>query len=92
MTKEEVELIIAEQNKSKEEILKAIVKVKAEYHEYCILKDLQIADLKAQIEKMKCCRNCKHWNVPDDIFNTPCEECETCKNCSKWEIAECQKN
>ena len=44
--------------------------------------------LKSQLEKMKCCRNCKYWNVPDDLFNTPCKECEICENCNKWELAE----
>lgn len=44
--------------------------------------------LKAQLEKMKCCRNCKYWNVPDDVFNSSCKECEICKNCNKWELAE----
>lgn len=42
--------------------------------------------LKAQIEKMKCCRNCKYWNVPDDVFNTPCEKCDVCKDFNKWEL------
>lgn len=40
------------------------------------------------IEKMKCCANCKYWNVPDDVFNTPCEECDVCKDFNKWELAE----
>ena len=44
--------------------------------------------LVSQIEKMKCCRNCKYWNVPDDVFNTPCEECDVCKDFNKWELAE----
>ncbi len=44
--------------------------------------------LEQQIEKMKCCRNCKYWNVPDDVFNTPCEKCDVCKDFNKWELAE----
>ena len=40
MTKDESDLIIAEQNKSTEEILKAIAKVKSDYHELCKLKDI----------------------------------------------------
>lgn len=58
MNKEESDLIIAEQNKSTEEILKAVAKVKPDYHELCKLKDMRIADLEAQIEEMKCCGNC----------------------------------
>jgi len=56
MNKEESDLIIAEQNKSTEEILKAVAKVKSDYHELCKLKDMRIAELEAQIEKMKCCK------------------------------------
>lgn len=44
--------------------------------------------LKEQIEQMKCCRNCKHWNVPDHAFDSFCEECDKCKNYSLWELAE----
>ena len=80
MTKEEEDLIIAEQNKSKEEILKAVEKVKSDYHELCKLKDMRIAELEAQIEKMKCCYNCKH-------SRTECEHCKTDKH-EKWEIRE----
>ena len=48
MTKEESDLIIFEQNKSREEILKAIAKVKADYHELCNLKDMRIANLEKE--------------------------------------------
>ena len=38
--------------------------------------------LKSQMEKMKCCYNCKHkWSI--DKFG-----CLGCKNYSNWEIAE----
>lgn len=53
MSEEEADLIIAEQNKSTEEILKAVAKVKSDCHELCKLKDMRIAELEAQIEKMK---------------------------------------
>lgn len=59
-----------------------------------IMKDIIIGEqeeneqLKQQIEKMKCCRNCKHWNVPDHAFDSFCEECDKCKNYSLWELAE----
>lgn len=53
MNKEEADLIIAEQNKSKEEILKAVAKVKSDYHELCKLKDIRIADLEKENAEMK---------------------------------------
>ena len=80
MTKEEADLIIAEQNKSKEEILKAVAKVKSDYHELCKLKDMRIAELEAQIEEIKCCCNCRH-------SRTEYEHCRTDKH-EKWEIKE----
>ena len=48
MNKEESDLIIAEQNKSTEEILKAVAKVKSDYKELCNLKDMRIAELKKE--------------------------------------------
>lgn len=49
MTEEETDLIIAEQNKSTEEILKAVAKVKSDYHELCNLKDMRIKELEQQV-------------------------------------------
>ena len=43
-------------------------------------RDLEIKELKAQIEKMKCCFNCKH-------SRTEYEHCRTDKH-EKWEIKE----
>ena len=40
----------------------------------------RLAELEAQIEKMKCCANCKH-------SRTECEHCKTNKH-EKWEIKE----
>ena len=87
MTKEEADLIITEQNKSKEEILKAVAKVKSDYHELCKLKDMRIAELEAQIEKMKCCYNCSKW------YDGECEESPKSKTffcadfkCDNWEM------
>lgn len=48
MTNEESDLIISEQNKSTEEILKAVAKVKADSHELCNLKDMRIANLEKE--------------------------------------------
>lgn len=53
MTREEIDLIIAEQNKSTEEILKAITKVKADYHELCNLKDMRITELEQENANLK---------------------------------------
>ena len=39
-----------------------------------------IKSLEQQIEKMKCCRNCKHPSTPVD--NTCCD----CEKYSKWEL------
>jgi hypothetical protein len=73
--KEESDLIIAEQNKSTEEILKAVAKVKSDYHELCKLKDMRIAELEAQIEKLidfvlsktECCDVCP---ITDTCINS----------------------
>jgi hypothetical protein len=75
MTKEEADLIITEQNKSKEEILKVVAKVKSDYHELCKLKDMRIAELEAQIEKLiefvlsktECCDVCP---ITDTCINS----------------------
>ena len=53
MTKDESDLIIAEQNKSTEEILKAVAKVKSDYHELCKLKDMRIAELEKENAELK---------------------------------------
>lgn len=40
-----------------------------------------------QIEKMKCCENCKHpyWNAETEAEET---KCDNCVNNSNWELAE----
>lgn len=53
MNKEESDLIIAEQNKSTEKILKAVAKVKSDYKELSISKDTRIAKLEKENEKLK---------------------------------------
>lgn len=40
--------------------------------------------LKIQIEKMKCCGNCKHSGL--DVAEEPCCSCNSKTN--KWELAE----
>jgi len=39
-------------------------------------------ELKKQIEKMKCCRNCKHASFLDDTCDC---KVKNCKRYSKWE-------
>lgn len=39
-------------------------------------------ELEKQIEKMKCCVNCKHWEESFD-YNSICNECE---KLSEWEL------
>lgn len=53
MTREEADLIIAENNKSKEEILKAIAKVKSFCQEQLNLRENCISELKEEITKAK---------------------------------------
>ncbi len=88
MNKDEADIIITEQNKSTEEILKAVAKVKSDYHELCKLKDMRIAELEAQIEKMKCGQNCKfeYWINTGGCYDQKCRftglDCTNCKD--KW--------
>ena len=46
--------------------------------------------LKAQIEKMKCCSNCKNCKrkfIKKNVFENTCKV-EHCRNYDKWEIKE----
>lgn len=43
-------------------------------------RDIKIMELEQQIEKMKCCRNCRHPKTPID------NSCVDCENYSKWEL------
>lgn len=53
---------------------------KNHWYEMYELECLKTKELEAQIEKMKCCRNCKHPSTPVD--NTCCD----CEKYSKWEL------
>lgn len=46
--------------------------------------------LKAQIEKMKCCNNCKHFKEYDEYTDNVYYACvlEKCDNLDNWELAE----
>lgn len=70
MTKEEADLIITEQNKSTEAILKEVAKVKADYHELCKLKDMRIAELEKEIAELKESANFweeRYW-ILNDVY------------------------
>ena len=52
----------------------------------------RIEELEAQIEKMKCCENCQHWEGREPIPSLA-EEGYYCFNdypfeCKRWELAE----
>lgn len=52
MTKEETNLIIAEQNKSTAEILEVIDKVKADFQELCDMRHRQVTELEKENSKL----------------------------------------
>lgn len=64
------------------------------YKEFVLKKEIKA--LKAQIEKMKCCDNCKHrlkvleMEVLDLDKDELREPCNVCNNYDKWEIRECK--
>ena len=41
----------------------------------------EVEQLKAQIEEMKCCENCKHWAESFDNYSI----CNKCEKLSDWE-------
>ncbi len=64
----------------------------SEYYELENFKNNEIAELKAQIEKMKLCQNCKF--ADNDFMEEPCRNCSRCLGedikregtSDKWEI------
>ena len=61
MTKKESDLIVENLNESRDVLLKAVAKVKADYHELCSLKDMQIAKLEKEISVLLSCKNCPEY-------------------------------
>lgn len=53
----------------------------SEYIELENFKNNEIAELKAQIEKMKCCHNCKK-------FHNLSYDCTCAEVCNEWELAD----
>ena len=87
MTKEEADLIIAEQNKSKEEILKAIADCEKCYSLARAYRN-DNEKLKAQNVEMQCCGNCR-FSESDKLNGTFCHR-EGCfvvasAKCKLWE-------
>jgi DNA-directed RNA polymerase subunit M/transcription elongation factor TFIIS len=57
-------------------------------------KQEEIAELEAQIEKMKCCENCgwfylqQHWRESEEINESRMFHCGTCGNKRNWKLRE----
>ena len=57
-------------------------------------KNKQIAELEAQIERMKCCENCgwyylqQHWRESKEINESRMFHCGTCGNKRNWKLRE----
>lgn len=59
------------------------IRIKEAYLAGAEPREKRVAELEAQIEKMKCCENCNNFMHRID------HRCNTeCKNLSKWELAE----
>ena len=52
------------------------------------IRDVRIADLKQQIEKMKCCGNCKHQYEGQYHNGFRCKDHYKEEVCESWELAE----
>lgn len=52
------------------------------YVKGALTREKRIEELEAQIEKMKCCRNCKYDGGLVCLYKTDC------KNRDKWELAD----
>lgn len=49
-------------------------------------RDKKIKQLEAQVEKMKCCSNCKWSDSESKLVHPPCKDCNW--DLDKWEIKE----
>ena len=82
MTKEELKQEAKEYAKPWKNSL-AYVSIKDAYLAGAEPREKRIAELEAQIEKMKCCENCNNFQ---HRINHRCNT--KCKNLSEWEIKE----
>lgn len=56
-----------------------------------VKKDMSNDELKAQIEKMKCCENCKYKYIQDNADlgeGTRTDPCLSCRSHNMWEFEE----
>jgi RNase P subunit RPR2 len=57
-------------------------------------RDKAVQELEAQIEKMKCCENCRwyylqqHWRESNEINESRMFHCGTCGNKKNWKLRE----
>ena len=62
--------------------------------EFAEPREKRIAELEAQIEKMKCCENCgwyylqQHWRESKEINESRMFHCGTCGNKRNWKLRE----
>lgn len=82
---------IDEAREVKEILAQTIKNDEIAYETLRLHNEKEIAKLKAQIEKMKCCGNCSHFKL-DNSGLYPINVCELtyqnrCKNFNKWELA-----
>lgn len=91
LTKENEELSnsVTELTNTKTELENKVIELETQIENYKLSENEGneiITELKAQIEKMKCCRNCKHYgNYKDDFMCTLVGQKIHCKNKDKWE-------
>ena len=81
-----------EQIEKMKELLEQIEKINEEVKanaDYQIEgRELEIKELKAQIEKMKCCQNCA-WDNKYDFYDDNWHDvCGTCDNLCNWKLKE----
>ena len=74
MTKEECEI----------ETSKAIMEMRNQIVEL----EKENAELKEQIEKMKCCENCRHYSRTYGYCYS-CDSYQSCTSLSNWSLADC---
>lgn len=66
--------------------------------EYVQKLEKENAELKEQVEKMKCCENCgwyylqQHWRESKEINESRMFHCGTCGNKRNWKLREIKEN
>ena len=70
----------------KEKQIEKLEEAKANYEYLLEGRDNEIDELKKQIDKMKCCRNCKY--LAYDYEDMLCSNKKHCKNYNLWKLKE----